>query len=159
MTKKFHHIAIVVKDLEDKIPFFCDVYNADLLGPIYFDKNQLVKVQFIQSSDIKIELLEPMNSKSPISKFLNDHGSGSFYHIAYEVDNLDLIEKEVIQKKGKTPRFVKWTHNFKFIIAVNSFYEFFNFCVLKTPKYLKTKSSIAQKSSSHQSLECHKIRI
>ena len=66
MTKKFHHIAIVVKDLEDKIPFFCDVYNADLLGPIYFDKNQLVKVQFIQSSDIKIELLEPMNSKSPI---------------------------------------------------------------------------------------------
>ena len=101
MTKKFHHIAIVVKDLEDKIPFFCDVYNADLLGPIYFDKNQLVKVQFIQSSDIKIELLEPMNSKSPISKVLNDHGSGSFYHIAYEVDNLDLIEKEVIQKKGK----------------------------------------------------------
>ncbi|MDB9979084.1 VOC family protein [Candidatus Pelagibacter sp.] len=101
MIKKFHHLAIVVKDLEDKIPFFCNVYNADLLGGIFFDKNQLVKVQFIQSSDIKIELLEPMNSKSPISKFLNDHGSGSFYHVAYEVDNLDLVEKEIIQKKGK----------------------------------------------------------
>ena len=101
MTNKFHHIAIVVKDLEGKIPFFCNVYNADLLGPIFFDKNQLVKVQFIQSSNIKIELLEPMNNKSPILKFLNDHGSGSFYHIAYEVDDLDLIEKEVIQKKGK----------------------------------------------------------
>ena len=82
MTKKFHHIAIVVKDLEDKIPFFCDVYNADLLGPIYFDKNQLVKVQFIQSSDIKIELLEPMNSKSPISKFLND---------SYKVNHIPIV--------------------------------------------------------------------
>ena len=57
MIKKFHHLAIVVRDLEDKIPFFCNVYNADLLGGIFFDNNQLVKVQFIQSLDIKIELL------------------------------------------------------------------------------------------------------
>ena len=71
--KKFHHIAIAVKDLEDKVPFFCDVYNAKTLGDIYYDKNQLVKVQFIQSEDIKIELLEPMNSKSPISNFIDYH--------------------------------------------------------------------------------------
>ena len=99
--KKFHHIAIAVKDLEDKVPFFCDVYNAKTLGDIYYDKNQLVKVQFIQSEDIKIELLEPMNNKSPISNFIDYHGSGSLYHIAYEVNNLDLIEKEIIQKKEK----------------------------------------------------------
>ena len=101
IDKKFHHIAIAVKDLEDKVPFFCDVYNAKTLGDIYYDKNQLVKVQFIQSEDIKIELLEPMNSKSPISNFIDYHGSGSLYHIAYEVNNLDLIEKEIIEKKGK----------------------------------------------------------
>lgn len=101
IDKKFHHIAIVVKDLEDKVPFFCDVYNAKTLGDIYYDKNQLVKVQFIQSEDIKIELLEPLNSNSPISNFIDYHGSGSLYHIAYEVNNLDLIEKEIIQKKGK----------------------------------------------------------
>ena len=54
MIKKFHHIAIVVNDLENKIPFYYNAYNATLLGSIFLDSNQLVKVQFIQSLDIKI---------------------------------------------------------------------------------------------------------
>ena len=37
INKKFHHVAIVVKDLEDKVPFFCDVYNAETLGDIFHD--------------------------------------------------------------------------------------------------------------------------
>ena len=86
--------------LEDNLVF---ENKKDHLWHMEFDhdNNQLVKVQFIQSADIKIELLEPMSSKSPISNFIDYHGSGSLYHIAYEVNNLDLVEKEIIRKKGK----------------------------------------------------------
>ena len=42
-----------------------------------------------------------MNNKSPISKFLYYQRSGTLYHIAYEFDDLDIVEKEIINKKSK----------------------------------------------------------
>ena len=42
-----------------------------------------------------IELLEPLNQKSPIKSFIDRNGSGSIYHIAFEVDNMQKKELEV----------------------------------------------------------------
>ena len=47
-----------------------------------------------------IELLEPLNNKSPISTFLNSYGSGGLYHIAIEVEDLELKEKDIREKGG-----------------------------------------------------------
>ena len=51
-----------------------------------------------------IELLEPLNEDSPICKFLIKHGSGSIYHIAFQVDDLNKYEQEVRQNGG----IIKW---------------------------------------------------
>ena len=100
MNNKLHHIAIVVNDIEKSLNFLLDVYNARAVGSVYVDKNQLVKVQFIMSEALMIELLEPLNDKSPVKTALEKNGSGSLYHIAYEVDCLSQIAKEVRKKGG-----------------------------------------------------------
>ena len=52
----------------------------------------------MESNGVDIELLEPLSDDSPISSFLSEHGSGSLYHIAYEVENLDDVIGDI--KKG-----------------------------------------------------------
>ncbi len=95
-----HHIAIVVESIEKSLEWFCRVYNGEPLYGVYNDENQLVKAQFIQTPFQKIELLEPMNEKSPIRKFLNKHGSGSIYHLAFEIEDFETQEALVKQKGG-----------------------------------------------------------
>jgi methylmalonyl-CoA/ethylmalonyl-CoA epimerase len=97
---RLHHIAIVVDNIDESLDWYCKLYNAKPLLDTYSDKNQLVYAQFIESENIKIELLEPINEKSPIKKFIDKHGSGSLYHLAFEVDDLDAVDKEVRQNGG-----------------------------------------------------------
>ena len=70
------------------------------MGSLFIDVQQKGKVQFIKSTDFQIELLEPLNHDSPINSFLREHGSGTLYHIAYEVEDLIEIEKEVRARIG-----------------------------------------------------------
>jgi methylmalonyl-CoA/ethylmalonyl-CoA epimerase len=97
---RLHHIAIVVDSIDKSLDWYCKLYNAKPLLDTYQDKNQLVYAQFIETENIKIELLEPINENSPIKKFIDKHGSGSLYHLAFEVDDLDAVDKEVRQKGG-----------------------------------------------------------
>jgi methylmalonyl-CoA/ethylmalonyl-CoA epimerase len=95
---KLHHIAIVVDSIENNLEWFCNIFGGDPLLSIYHDNNQKVKAQFIQTQSHKIELLEPLNDDSPVSGFLKTNGSGSIYHQAFEVENLD--EQAIIVKEN-----------------------------------------------------------
>jgi len=100
LKPKFHHIAIVLDNVEEKTAWYCKIYAAERLGTIFIDRNQRVKAQFIKAGDIMIELLEPLGSDSPVSSILNKYGSGKIYHVAFEVDDLNRIESEVRDKGG-----------------------------------------------------------
>jgi methylmalonyl-CoA/ethylmalonyl-CoA epimerase len=98
--ERFHHLAIVVNDIHASLDWYCKIYQCIRINELYIDENQQVRVQFIGSKSIKIELLEPLNEGSPICKFLDSHGNGSLYHIAYEVDDLDKKEVEIRKNGG-----------------------------------------------------------
>ena len=68
---------------------------------------QGVRVAMLPIGDAHIELLEPLNEDSPISKFLEKRGPG-IHHIAVRVDDIGLA-LESLKKKGtrlidETPR-------------------------------------------------------
>ena len=102
INSKFHHIAIIVNSIENKLSWYCEVYNAVPIGTkIFIDNDQKVKVQFINcDNNFKIELLEPLNETSPVKSYLKKYGSGSLYHMAYEVNNLDETEIAIKEKGG-----------------------------------------------------------
>ena len=100
MEYKFHHVAIVVENLAKKTDWYSQLYGAEKIGTIFTDKSQFVKVQFIKVNDLMIELLEPLDNDSPVCTFLDNHGSGGIYHIAFEVDDLEQVERDVRAKGG-----------------------------------------------------------
>ena len=63
---------------------------------LYYNKSkpiisetQNVKISFIEFSNVKLELIEPISEKSPISNFLKKNPLGGMHHIGLEVDDLN----------------------------------------------------------------------
>ena len=93
MAKKIDHIGIAVKSLEASLPLYTENLKLKLLG-IEEVESEGVKVAFLKVGESKIELLEPLNSESPIAKFIEKKGEG-IHHIALGVDNIKDRVKEI----------------------------------------------------------------
>ncbi|HHW37132.1 MAG TPA: methylmalonyl-CoA epimerase [Bacillales bacterium] len=96
MAKKIDHIGIAVKSLEASLPLYTENLKLKLLG-IEEVESEGVKVAFLKVGESKIELLEPLNSESPIAKFIEKKGEG-IHHIALGVDDIKNRVKEIKEK-------------------------------------------------------------
>ena len=96
MISGLSHIGIAVKDIYSTLPIFERLLGLEL-EEIKESQQHKIKAALFKAGDTKIELLEPLNNDSPISKFLNKRGQG-IHHIAFKVDN---IEKMLEQLKVK----------------------------------------------------------
>jgi len=87
---KLHHIGFVVSSIEQSAESFIQALGASWDGKITFDPVQKVRVSFFQgrnAADPLIELVEPGESESPVSRFLER--GGGLHHLCYDVENLD----------------------------------------------------------------------
>ena len=86
-NKKVNHIAIAVPDVKEAALKWQQALNIKK-SEIIVLKEHGVKVVFLEFSNLKIELLEPLNKKSPISKFLEKNPKGGMHHICFEVEKI-----------------------------------------------------------------------
>ena len=86
-NKKINHIAIVVPDVKEAALKWQQALNMKKSEIIILEEHG-VKVVFLEFSNLKIELLEPLNNKSPISKFLEKNPKGGMHHICFEVEKI-----------------------------------------------------------------------
>jgi len=94
---KLHHIGIVVKDIQEslgQLTKFLDFKETSLPVGV---KSQKVNVCFLKTSDVYIELIEPIEDNSPVKTF--SESGGGFHHLCFEVDNI-FEEVEKMKKKG-----------------------------------------------------------
>jgi methylmalonyl-CoA/ethylmalonyl-CoA epimerase len=90
MIKKINHIAIAVNNLEEAAKFYQEHLGLPLTG-VEVVAAQKTKVGFIKIGESNIELVQPAEPGSPLTKFLETKGQG-IHHICFEVDD---VEKEV----------------------------------------------------------------
>ncbi|MEM3770658.1 MAG: methylmalonyl-CoA epimerase [Candidatus Bathyarchaeia archaeon] len=91
------HVGVAVKNLDEAISVYRDILGFKLLG-VHVLTERKVKVAFFSTGgETQIELLEPLDSDSPVAKFLENRGEG-IHHIAVKVDD---IEKALEVLKGK----------------------------------------------------------
>ena len=86
-NKKINHIAIVVPDVKEAALKWQQALNMKKSEIIILEEHG-VKVVFLEFSNLKIELLEPLNNESPISKFLEKNPKGGMHHICFEVEKI-----------------------------------------------------------------------
>jgi methylmalonyl-CoA/ethylmalonyl-CoA epimerase len=97
---KIDHIGIAVKDIEASSALFSTVLNQK---PSSFERveSQKLSAVFFKMKDTSFELLEPISSDSPISKFLEKKGEG-IHHVALIVDDIKA-EMERLKNEGFNP--------------------------------------------------------
>ena len=117
MIKKIEHIAIAVDDAKESI----DIFNK-LLGFASYKSEKVtsegVNTYFYQLGKTKIELLEAIDNKSPIKKFISKNGPG-LHHIALKVDDIKFELKRLVdlgfekignKKKGADEQLICFLH-------------------------------------------------
>ena len=86
-NKKINHIAIAVPDIKEAALKWQQALNMKKSEIIILEEHG-VKVVFLEFSNLKIELLEPIDNESPISKFLEKNPKGGMHHICFEVEKI-----------------------------------------------------------------------
>ena len=91
------HIGIAVKNLDQAISLYRDVFGLKLEGVHVVEEQKVRVASFSTGGESRIELLEPTESESPISKSLYRRGEG-VHHIALKVRNIKTVLKELKEK-------------------------------------------------------------
>ncbi len=101
-----HHVGIAVPSIDDAMHFYGDKLGFSLVNSLEMPDRQL-KVAFVQASNMLIELLEPTDPASTVSRFLERRGPG-LHHLCFGTPDIrehlrDLRDKGV-DLIDETPR-------------------------------------------------------
>jgi len=91
---RLNHIAIAVPDIDKASNAWKKALGAKISSPQILPEHG-VKVVFIEAPNTKVELLEPLDQNSPISKFLLKNPNGGMHHICYEVEDIRSASKKL----------------------------------------------------------------
>ncbi|MBE3560703.1 MAG: methylmalonyl-CoA epimerase [Ktedonobacteraceae bacterium] len=100
MSRRVDHIAIIVRSIEQALPFYRDVLGLTP-SEIREVPTEQVRIAFLPPTDgrgSEIELIEPTNPTSSLVRFLEKRGEG-LHHICLEVDDIEAALREM-QEKG-----------------------------------------------------------
>ncbi|MDD3944498.1 MAG: VOC family protein [Bacteroidales bacterium] len=93
---RFHHIGYAVHNIMETAEFY--IQGGYKLTEIYHDSIQNTRVAFVKRDKFPlIELVEPIDEKSPVVNTLNKSGV-STYHVCYEVEDIDSAILELRKK-------------------------------------------------------------
>jgi methylmalonyl-CoA epimerase len=93
-----HHIGVAVPSIDDAMHFYGDTLGLSLVDSVDLPDRQL-KVAFVQAANMMIELLEPTDPNSTVSRFLERRGPG-LHHLCFGTPDIqrhlrDLEDKGV----------------------------------------------------------------
>lgn len=93
-----HHVGVAVPSIDDALRFYGDKLGLPLQETLELPDRQL-KVAFVQTENMLIELLEPTDPDTPVARFLERRGPG-LHHLCFGTPDIrehlrDLRDKGV----------------------------------------------------------------
>lgn len=86
MFEAFDHVAIVVRNTEEALPFYRDTLGLELLfSEVMPDQN--VRLTHFDLGGGQLQLVEPLTPDHPLSAHLEMHGEG-LHHLCFKVENV-----------------------------------------------------------------------
>ncbi|MBA3361861.1 MAG: methylmalonyl-CoA epimerase [Acidimicrobiia bacterium] len=87
MVYNLDHVGIAVRDLESAIAAYGDKYGVE---PLHREvvESQGVEEALLPIGGSFVQLLQPVDSNSPVARFLEKRGEG-LHHVAYAVLDID----------------------------------------------------------------------
>lgn len=98
LLKRLNHIAIAVPDIERARADYQQSFGVAVSNVTPLPAHG-VAVVFITLPNTKIELIHPLDDKSPIANFLKKNPSGGIHHLCYEVTDI-LKARDQLRAQG-----------------------------------------------------------
>ncbi len=98
MIGRLNHVAIVVPELAKAAALYRDGLGARVSAPMALPAHG-VTVVFVELSNTKIELLEPLGAQSPVATCLERNPAGGMHHVCYEVPDI-LAARDRLKAAG-----------------------------------------------------------
>ena len=95
MIGRINHIAIAVPDLDAAARQWESGLGAVCSAPQALPEHG-VTVVFVEQSNAKVELMEPLGGDSPIAAFLRRNPAGGMHHICYEVADIRAARDQLV---------------------------------------------------------------
>jgi len=86
MKNHIDHLGIIVRNLDERIPFYTDILDLKVTHRETIE-GENVNVALIPGGEMKIELIEPLSNDCSAGKYLEKYGEG-LHHICYRVPNI-----------------------------------------------------------------------
>lgn len=84
--KKINHLAILVEDMQDSLGFWRDALGLEVVEQIEVPEEN-ARVAFLPVGDSNIELVQPTDSDSGLSRYLAKRGPG-LHHVCLQVEDI-----------------------------------------------------------------------
>ena len=97
MLKQIDHVAIVVKDLQEAVKNYEEMFGFKVVETNEGPGGEFTGVM-IENGTIRIELFQPLKPGS-FMKFLEERGGG-LHHVSFQTDDISA-EMEDLKVKGK----------------------------------------------------------
>jgi methylmalonyl-CoA/ethylmalonyl-CoA epimerase len=100
MIGRLNHVAIAVPDLAVATAQYRDLLGARVSPPQPQPEHGVTTV-FVDLSNTKIELLEPLGDDSPVKAFLERNPAGAIHHVCYEVPDIVAARDRLLQRGAR----------------------------------------------------------
>jgi methylmalonyl-CoA/ethylmalonyl-CoA epimerase len=101
---KVSQLGYVVADIEKACKYyestlgtgpFCPPFEVDMGGATFRGRpvQTKIKVAFVQSGDVQIELIQSVEGKNPYTEYLAKHGDG-IHHLGFTVTDMEAMKAE-----------------------------------------------------------------
>ena len=87
MPKSIHHVAVVVRDLDQALAFYRDALGLEVADRRRVEEEG-VEIAFLPTGEAEIELLEPLTEEGGVARFLEKRGEG-LHHVCLEIDDIE----------------------------------------------------------------------
>jgi len=87
VIRRLDHVAIAVRKIEERLPFYRDLLGMAFSG-VEEVPGEKVRVAILGEGPGRLELLEATEPGSPVEKFLRERGEG-IHHLCFLVDSME----------------------------------------------------------------------
>lgn len=109
MIGKLNHVGVATPSIEASVKMYREMLGATEFSETFAMQEQGVWVCFVNLPNSQIELIEPIDDKSPITAFLEKNPKGGQHHVCFEVPDIiaardDMAAKGATVLNGGVPR-------------------------------------------------------
>lgn len=123
MGMQVDHICFAVRNLEEGIAYWTDVFGYKQRTNIVVNSRQLVRVVFLSlEGSILVKLIEPLPGNTSLQNYVNT--GGGFHHLCFRCEDLrltmaELLEKGLLTLQTPQPGEAFNNHDIAFLLARN----------------------------------------